>query len=274
MRFRILFETEELPVIYRHRVVALFKEALRKVDSELKKNFYENSVPKPFTFNVSLPPGYKVVKKSVQIDSEFTPEKFPILREVPVFEFENENLLSLWISSFDYRFLISLFNGLMTMKEFSFSGENEMLVNGEKLIWRFKKIFPIRNRPITKSEITVKTCSPILVERKEVGKKVPVTVESPEFSEAFTTLTEKIFKTLHERAPRKPITLKPIKAKSKKIKHTFKAFRERTGLPIMTLTVNEGIFSLTGDPEDLSLLTMAGLGARTGEGFGMVEIIG
>ena len=274
MRFRVLFETEKLPVIYRHRVVALFKEALKRTDPELKESFYGSSVPKPFTFNISLPPGYRVVKRPVQIDGEFTPEKFPVLREVPVFEFEGGAPLSLWISSSDYRFLISLFNGLMTLKEFSFSGNEEMLVGGERLIWKIKRVFPLRDRPVTKSEVTVKTCSPILIERKEGGKKVPVTVDSPEFSEAFTTLTEKIFKTLHGRAPKQPITLKPIKAKSKKIKHTFKAFREKTGLPIMTLTVNEGFFKLTGDSEDLSLLVMTGLGARTGEGFGMVEVIG
>ena len=273
MRFRVLFETPKLPVIYRHRVVSLIKESLKRSDPELKSEFYDRTAPKPFTFNISFPPNFRLIKESVQIDKSFTPERFPLLREVPVFEFEEGAPLSLWISSSDYRFLISLFNGLMSMEEFDFSGNEEMLVGGERLRWKFKKVFPIRNRPITKSEITVKTCSPILVEKKEGNRKVPVTVESQEFSEAFTTLTEKIFKTLHRRAPKQPITLKPIKAKSKKIKHTFKAFREKTGLPIMTLTVNEGFFKLTGDPEDLSLLVMTGLGARTGEGFGMVEVM-
>ena len=274
MRFRVLFETPKLPVIYRHRVVSLIKEALKKSDPELKTELYDRTTPKPFTFNVSLPQNYKMVKEPVQIDSEFTPEKFTQLREFPVFEFEEGAPLSLWISSSDYRFLISLFNGLMNMEEFDFSGNEEMLVGGERLKWKFKRIFPIRNRPIIKGEITVKTCSPILVEKKEGNKKVPVTVESQEFSDAFTTLTEKIFETLHGRVPKRPITIKPVKAKSKKVKHTFKGFRERTGLPIMTLTVNEGFFKLTGNPEDLNLLVMTGLGARTGEGFGMVEVVG
>ncbi len=274
MRFRVLFETPKLPVIYRHRVVSLIKEALKRSDPELKADFYDRTTPKPFTFNISFPQNYRMVKEPVQIDSEFTPEKFPQLKEMPVFEFEEGAPLSLWISSSDYRFLISLFNGLISMEEFDFSGNEEMLVGGERLKWKFKRVFPIRNRPITKDEITVKTCSPILVEKKEETGKVPVTVESQEFPEAFTILTEKIFETLHGRAPKRPITLKPLKAKSKKIKHTFKGFRERTGLPIMTLTVNEGFFKLTGDPEDLNLLVMTGLGARTGEGFGMVEVVG
>ena len=274
MKFRVLFETEKLPIIYRHRVISLIKEALKRSDPELKENFYGTKVPKPFTFNLSLPSNFTIKREPVQIDRNFTPERFPQLRDVPVFEFEAGAPISLWISSSDYRFLIFLFNGLLSMNEFRFSGDSEMLVGGKELIWKFKKIFPIRNRPITKSEVKIKTCSPILVEKKEGNRKVPVTVDSPEFSEAFTTLTEKIFKTLHGRAPKQPITLQPIEVNSKKIKHTFKEFREKTGLPIMTLTVNEGFFNLTGDPEDLNLLTMTGLGARTGEGFGMVEVIG
>jgi len=41
----------------------------------------------------------------------------------------------------------------------------------------------------------------------------------------------------------------------------------------MVLTTYKGTFCLKGDPEDLQLLYQTGIGLRTGQGFGMVEVI-
>ncbi|MCS7200511.1 MAG: hypothetical protein N2327_00440 [Caldimicrobium sp.] len=57
------------------------------------------------------------------------------------------------------------------------------------------------------------------------------------------------------------------------VKHTLKGFRERTGKPYMTLTCFEGHFRLKGDPEDLQALYQMGIGLRTGQGFGMVDVV-
>jgi len=39
------------------------------------------------------------------------------------------------------------------------------------------------------------------------------------------------------------------------------------------LTCFEGCFRVTGDKEDLSLLYQMGIGLRTGQGFGMVDVV-
>ena len=54
-----------------------------------------------------------------------------------VFYFPENSFLTMWISSTDYRFLISLYNGLQKLKTFNFSSDSTMLVNGEKLIYAF-----------------------------------------------------------------------------------------------------------------------------------------
>jgi CRISPR-associated endoribonuclease Cas6 len=41
----------------------------------------------------------------------------------------------------------------------------------------------------------------------------------------------------------------------------------------MYITGNTGIFKLSGDAEDLNMLYKIGIGNRTGQGFGMLEIL-
>lgn len=65
----------------------------------------------------------------------------------------------------------------------------------------------------------------------------------------------------------------PVKLRKQVVKHTLKGFREKTGKPYMTLTCFEGCFKLKGDPRDLQMLYQIGIGLRTGQGFGMVEVI-
>jgi CRISPR-associated endoribonuclease Cas6 len=41
----------------------------------------------------------------------------------------------------------------------------------------------------------------------------------------------------------------------------------------MTLTVNRGMFQVEGNPEDINYMLKIGIGNRTGQGFGMVEVV-
>jgi CRISPR-associated endoribonuclease Cas6 len=57
------------------------------------------------------------------------------------------------------------------------------------------------------------------------------------------------------------------------MKHTFiKDFGAKTDKPYMTLTCFEGCFKLKSDPRDLQMLYQIGIGLRTGQRFGMVEV--
>lgn len=64
----------------------------------------------------------------------------------------------------------------------------------------------------------------------------------------------------------------PINLKKQVVKHTLKGFREKTGKPYMTFTTFQGCFKLKGHPQDLQTLYQIGIGLRTGQGFGMVEV--
>ena len=281
MKFKILIKTQKLPILYRHRVISLFKEALKLSDPEWMDFLYNSKLPKPFTFNLSLPLGFKVRKEAVQIDEKFNPEEFPELREMEVFYLPENSFLTLWVSSADYRFLISLYNGLQKLKTFDFSSDDTMLVNGEKLTWEIKKIFAIKDRVVTQRKVFLRTCSPILVERNVNGKKKPVLLTDSNFEKELNFVMDKILKSLRGYGFKEPLSfkvavdpksMKPL-AKVQKVKHTLKEFREKTGLPYMTLTVNRGMFQVEGNPEDINYMVKIGIGNRTGQGFGMVEVV-
>ena len=237
MKFKILIRTQKLPILYRHRVVSLFKEALRLSDPEYKSFLYDSSTAKPFTFNLSLPDGF-------------------VIRKEP-------------------------YNGLQKLKTFNFSSDSTMLVNGEKLTWEIKKVFAIEDRVVINRKVLLKTCSPILIEKNINGKKKPVLFTDDDFEKELNFVMDRILKSLRGYGLKEflsfkvafdPESRKPL-AKTQKVKHTLKEFREKTGLPYMTLTVNRGMFQIEGNPEDINYMLKIGIGNRTGQGFGMVEVV-
>ena len=266
MRIKILIKTDIIPLLYRHRVVSLIKEALKKSDKDYKEFLYKNKITKPFTFNLVLPKNKKIEKGIVQIDENFTIED-------NIFILEDSQYLNLYISALDYRFVISLFNGLKRLKIFNFSSDNEMLVDGEKLTWEIKKVVPLKERPIKSNSMIFKTNSPFLIEDKDDN---PVLFSDGNFEKELNEVMDRILSSEHIKGKglEKPLKFEPIKMQKQVIKHTLKSFREKTGKPIMYLTGNAGIFKLTGDPKDLEIIYKIGLGNRTGQGFGMVEVVG
>ncbi|WP_457567108.1 CRISPR-associated endoribonuclease Cas6, partial [Desulfurobacterium sp.] len=195
MRFKVLIKTQKLPILYRHKVISLIKEALQLADYDYKKVLYDSKTPKSFTFNLSLPLGFVIKKEPLQIDEKFNPEEYPELRQMEVFHLPEDAFLVLWINSPDYRFLISLYNGLQKLKVFDFSSENTMLVSGEKLKWEIKKIFAVEDRAVTSRKVILKTCSPILVEKNINGKKKPVLFTDDDFEKELNFVMDKILKS-------------------------------------------------------------------------------
>ncbi len=264
MRVIVNIKTGKLPIIYRHRIVALIKEALKISDEEYCNFLYGNKIPKPFSFNLSLPPQREVTEAVVQIDERHTIED-------KVFTFPENSLCRLFISSPDYRFLIALYNGIRKMGEFEFSSENHMLVNGERLRWKIHGITVLNEKPIVRNRAIFRTCSPIVLEDKDDR---PVVFDEGRFSHELNLVMDKILKSATGRGLREELKFKPVRMKKQVVKHTLKEFRGRTGKPVMYITANAGTFELRGHPEDLTLIYQIGLGNRTGQGFGMVEVVG
>jgi len=268
LRLKISIRVRKVPILYRHRVMSLFKEALKISDEEYKNLLYAENFPKPFTFNVHFPKGYRIEKESLVIDETF------IVENLETFYIPENQFLVIYVSSPDYRFLVSLYNGLLRLKNFAFSSDRTMIVGGDRLFWKVEKVVPLKGKPILKNRIIVKTCSPLLVEENKGRFKRPVLFKESGFKEIFNEISDKKLKTLRGKGLKGEISIRPLSVEKVIVKHTLDGFRKSTGKPYMFLTANRGIFELSGDVEDLNYLVEMGLGSRTGQGFGMVEVVG
>lgn len=264
MRIKITLETPMIPFLYRHRILSLIKEALKKSDKDYKDFLYKNKITKPFTFNLVPPLNKEIKEGEIQIDNNFTVKDY-------IF-YSKDSYFNLFISSADYRFVITLYNGLKNLKTFDFSSYENMLVNGEKVILHIKRVNVLNEKPIRGNSVVFKTNAPIIVEDKNDN---PVLFSDKNFEKELNEITDRILSSPHIKGKglEKPLKFEPIKMGKQVIKHTLKSFREKTGKPVMYLTGNTGVFRLSGHPKDLEPLYKIGIGNRTGQGFGMVEVL-
>ncbi len=261
MRLKINFYAERLPIIYRHRFMALIKEALAISSPEYKSFLYpENDSEiskktKPFSFAVILPKDKKIIKGRFKLDENCEVEDL-------IFEFPITKKFDLIICSSDYFFIIDLYNGILKMKEFHFNTE---------ITLKPSKVVILKEKEIPGDEAIFRTLSPILIEDKN-GK--PILPDNEDFLENFNEVQSRILKDIRGYGLKTKIILEPINIKKSVVKHTIRWFRKETGKPYMTLTCFEGTFKMKGDREDLRDLYLSGIGLRTGQGFGLVEVGG
>jgi len=254
MRVKIPIKTEKVPIIFRHRVLAFIKEALCQSDKDYKNSIYNIRMPKVYTFNLVFD---KTNPKQEEISLD---DKFKIKDKV----FYQDRSIFLYISSNDYQFLINFFNGMKKIRIFDFN-------KFDNIYWQIGKPTILREKIIFKNEVTFKTDSPFVIETKDDR---PVVFSDENFPKELNSVMDKIFRTLNGRGLKEPFEFIPLKMKKEVIKHTTRGFREKTKKPIMYITANSGIFKLKGHPEDLQTIYQIGLGNRTGQGFGMVEVFG
>lgn len=255
----LMIQADNINSKYRNKILTLIKESIRKTDAAYKDRLYpqnENSkIPKPFTFSLILPNGFSVVKKNKDTIFELNP---------------SNNLFEIRISSSDEVFSQKLYDGLSQEKE---------IFLGTGGFGKIKNILAYNYGPFNAARLKIKFLSPILLEDK-AGK--------PIFSEEETELREEKCatfnlilneveelksKTLHGRGLKALLTLTPITSKKRVVKHFVREFKPQTGKEMMYFTALDGTFILKGDAEDLNNLVARGMGLRTGQGFGMFEVI-
>lgn len=134
----------------------------------------------------------------------------------------------------------------------------------------------LNEKEIMSSEALLKTNTPVSIEDKDGKPILPLLQVSDyslqSFNDHFNAIHDRILKDIRGQGLYKEMEFVPVKIKKQVVKHTLKGFREKTGKPYMTLTCFEGCFKLKGDPRDLQMLYQIGIGLRTGQGFGMVEV--
>lgn len=263
MRLGIIYSTLKLPILYRQRFMSLIKEALGKSDFHYKKTLYpdeaveKSKIAKPFCFSISMPKEKTIKKEKIVIDEGIEIEDI-------VFYFPEESYINFYISSHDYQFIVNLYNGLLKIKEFKF---------GNGIALKLNRIFMLNERRILNDEVIFKTKSPILIEDLKENPILPIDSDIEYFNEQFNAIHHRILKDIRGEGLKRNLAFYSLKIKKQVVKHTLKGFREKTSKPYMMLTCFEGCFKLKGEPEDLQMLYQIGIGLRTGQGFGMVEVV-
>jgi CRISPR-associated endoribonuclease Cas6 len=164
----------------------------------------------------------------------------------------------------------------------------------DEIKFRLLRVFPLNEKNIISDEVVFKTLSPVLLEeqiievvgdrKKKKDRYILPPMETGTTDEAFNA----IFSNIHngilrdirskngmkEHGLYKPLEFVPIELKKRVIKHAIRTFWEKNpDRPVMKFTCFEGCFKLKGDPRDLQMLYQIGIGLRTGQGFGMVEVV-
>ncbi|MEO0144385.1 MAG: CRISPR-associated endoribonuclease Cas6 [candidate division WOR-3 bacterium] len=253
MRFKVILKTSSkiLPILYRHRIMSLFKLALEK--QGLTEYYYSFKHPRPFTFSL-------LFKGSISKDvRKFDFGNFEIEENYFVL---NSNYLNLLVSSPDYEFLAYLYNGLLELKDIELNFSKDIR-------YSIENVFVLKEVKFFKNVAIFKTLSPILIEDKDDN---PILPSDENFEVEFNNLHRKIFNYFN--VPYKDVKIKFFNYNKVVIKHTLSKFREKTGKDIMYLTCFNGIFEIQGEPKVIEFLYKKGIGNRTSQGFGMVEVVG
>ncbi|MEN3009360.1 CRISPR-associated endoribonuclease Cas6, partial [Pseudothermotoga sp.] len=141
-----------------------------------------------------------------------------------------------------------------------------------------KNILLLAEKTINDSEVTFKTMSYISVEDEndqpiDLFRNNDIDSKALEnFTRHLNAIQDRRFKDLRGYGLKQSFTFIPKQLSKKVVRHTLKGFRDQTGKPFMMLTTYHGIFTLRGEPEDLQFTYQVGLGLRTGQGFGMLEV--
>ncbi|MDT7880524.1 MAG: CRISPR-associated endoribonuclease Cas6 [Candidatus Hydrothermia bacterium] len=249
MRFKVIFHlnNSKFPIIYRNRFISFFKLALEK---ENVLNYYYNAKkPKPFTF--ALITNAKISKDN---------EKFHFFDyeiEVNYFILQNKSL-SLIFSTYDYEFGVYIYNGILKIKEFKFSKEITLYP---------RKILLLNEPKFDNNEYQFKTISPILIENKE---DKPILPSNENFISEFNNFHRKIFESFN--LTYEDLEIDFLSYRKVVVKHFLESFKEKTNKNYMFLTCFEGIFKIKGNPKVIEFLYKKGIGNRTSQGFGCVDI--
>jgi len=225
---------------YRKKFISLIKQALNSEnsDSDIFQKYYGNkkqNMAKPFTF-------------SVQIPIQGMEEKEFIL---------GGNCMRFYFSSSDPAFLITVYNGLAGLKDFSpFAGYKIHVRN----------FYLQKDKNFNSDEMVFKTLSPVIV--RDINQKKGqgfIGFDNENFQEQLFYSMKNMclnFISKDYELQKEQVEIMPVKCKTDIINHY--------GGEIGT----SGIFKIKAPKEVLKLIYDAGLGVKRSQGFGMLEVVG
>jgi CRISPR-associated endoribonuclease Cas6 len=236
MRISCFFKTEKLPISYRMAFVSVIKEALRMSDESYYVHLYEKQSTKPFVFSTYLK-NFRFTNNEIQLDG-----------------------VTLTVSSPDLEFLLHLYNGLQKRSKFSY--KQYLLVK--------EKMNMVKEKRVTSPTVVFRTLSPMLVEDENGG---PVCPDDPSYEAHVNYLANIILEQYRGKGLCVPLAVRPLRFKKVVVKESNHEFASTYGDgQFLYFTAYNGLFALTGHPEDLQLLYQLGLSKRRNQGFGQLEI--
>lgn len=237
-QLKLTFQTEypTLPQDLDRLLVSFIKASAQNYSQDFFDVLYDKdrSIIKPFTFSTYLP-GARFVEDRILLGQ-------------PGF--------TMYFSDADLGQIIQFFNAfcLMKMKKYPVSGNTMQLTS----------VMLQKRKEITDSEVIVKISSSLIVRRhyQEDNSDQYYTFDQPEFGKALKENVEIFVQKLGLQVPTDTFSIMPLKGK-KVVARVF-------GRPV---DASIGAYKLTGSPELLNLLYLAGLGVRRSSGHGKFEIL-
>ncbi|MDR3597939.1 CRISPR-associated endoribonuclease Cas6 [Clostridium sp.] len=243
MRICIELNTTRLPLNYNYLILSLIKNNLSKENPMLFQKLYGDNEDyefrtKPFTFSVKL--------ENFQIkDDEVTLERHALLT----------------ISTSDYIFGSVIYNCFLKEKSYEYQNKYKLQIG---------KVSVLKEKNINSNQVVFKTLSPIILKNK-LGEFLKI--EDLNYEKELNYITDKVIESYRGNGLKQELKFEPVLMKKRVIKEKISEFTEKTGKEIYYITGYEGIFKLTGDKEDLSLIYKMGLGVRRSSGGGCLEIV-
>lgn len=243
MRFSLILELEYdfLNIEYRRIILSYIKKALELYkDGKYFNDFYEGVKQKDFCFNVQLPKS-RFCKDIIKLDRSI----IEVLFSTPDISKTNEILINAFKELEDKKYPLPLGNS-MTLKYVVEKGKNQEIENN-------KVIFVTANG----GGVCIRN------HNRDSNKDLYYVFNDDKFDENFNiVLTNKILNAGFKNEDLENIHIRPLEYKKIVVKHYNKY-----------IDVSKGIFEMTGKKEILQYLYDTGIGSRSSEGFGMLELV-
>ena len=242
MRIECIFKGERIPVSYQYLFASAIKQAVSTSSEKKFKEIYyfrdkKTKQSKSFTFSVFM-------------------EDFEMKKD----DFEVKGDTKLLISSPDSELLLCIYNGLLTKREVKYKGYELSL----------QRVNLLKEKLPAKSEVMFKTLSPIAIKSKN---GVFIEPEDEECNNALNYISNEMIRGFRGYGLKSPLEFVPVEMKKQVVKLKHEEFKELNEDQILYVNAYRGMFRLTGDPEDLALITQMGLGFRRSTGFGALQLV-
>lgn len=233
VRLNIKLHTDRFPLSYRMMMVSFIKETLKLSDPAYFQQIYHSS-------KANRPFSFGVYVHDYELDKT---------------GFDVKGYVGLTVASPDPQFMLHFYNGLMNIEKFQY----------KEFSFIRTKVKMVNSTNIERGHVYFKTLSPLLVRDKQSN---PVLIHGEVFEKELNYISNAVLEDFRGYGLRKPLLFTNKNMKKVVVKEKIHSNDET-----LFFTGYHGVFALQGDVDDLKVISEIGLGFRSSQGFGAVEVI-